>query len=209
MAKSGQLSTVQRMPRPGEGAVVELARRQVTRPDGTSGLELNLDLGLAPVPEKRYVADIVGITYEIGVLQMLFGQRKIARDSALRSLIVVQMTSTAVGQFIKTLGGFEPGMRKWLEDNDIRAELTQIEEEPEQTVTLFANMVGLAFAGREACMDYYHASAFSIHQANQNRKMAVEPVVRVILGSGLLLPLIDKLHELESTFPKERGPSDE
>jgi len=119
------------------------------------------------------------------------------------------MTSTAVGQFMKTLVGFEPGMRKWLVDNAIGGELTEIEEEPEQTVTLFANMIGLAFAGREACMDFYHASAFSMHQANQNRKMAVESVVRVILGSGLLLPLLDRLHELEESLPKERGPSDE
>ena len=70
-------------------------------------------------------------------------------------------------------------------------------------------MIGLAFAGREACLDYYHASPFSLHQVQQNKKMAVEPVVRVILASGLLLPLIDKLHEFEIMFPKEQGSSDE
>lgn len=205
MAKTGTVSAVQRMPRPGEGAVVELARRPVTRPDGSTGLELNIDLALAPVPEKRYVADVASLNYADGVLQMLFGQRKIARSDALRSLIVVQMTSTAAGQFVKTLAGFEPGVRTWLEQNSIRSQLSNIEEEPEQTVTLFANMIGLAFAGREACMDFYHASAFSLHYVQQNRKMAVEPVVRVIVGSGLLLALIDRLHEFEPTFPKERG----
>jgi hypothetical protein len=209
MAKSGQLSVVQRSPRPGEGAIVEVARRQVTNPDGSTGLELGLDLAVAPVPEKRYIADIVSLTFEDGVVQMLFGQRKITRSAALRSLVVIQMTSTATAQFIKTLIGFEPTARKWLEENDIHWKLGTIEEEPEQTVTLFANIIGLAFAGREACMDFYHASAFSLHQVQQNRKMAVEPVVRVILASGLLLSLIDKLHEIEPTLPKERDQSHE
>ncbi len=198
-----------RLPRPGEGTVVELARRQVPRPDGSTGLELNLDLGLAPVPERRYVADVAGVTYEDDVLQMFFGQKKVAKSPALRSLIVVQMTSTATIQFIKTLVGFEPGFRKWLSENGVARQLTSIEEEPEQTVTLFANMIGLAFAGREACLDFYHASPFSLHQVQQNKKMAVEPIVRVILASRLLLPIIDKLHELEPMLPKEQGLSDE
>jgi len=209
VAKAGQLTTIPRLPRPGEGAVVEVARRQVSKPDGSTGLELGIDLSLAPVPERRYVADVAGLTYEDDVLQMFFGQRKITKAGTLRSLIVIQMTSTASRQFIKTLVGFEPGFRKWLNENGIGRQLTSIEEEPEQTVTLFANMIGLAFAGREACLDYYHASPFSLHQVQQNKKMAVEPVVRVILASGLLLPMIDKLHDFETMFPKEQGSSDE
>lgn len=198
-----------RLPRAGEGIVVELARRQVSSPDGSTALELNLDLNLAPVPERRYVADVAELSYEGDVLQMIFGQKKITKSENLRSLIVIQMTSTATTQFIGTLAGFEPGFRKWMSENGIVQHLTSIEEEPEQTVTLFANIIGLAFAGREACLDFYHASPFSLHQVRQNKKMAVEPVVRVILGSGLLLPIIDQLHELEPQFPKEKGISDE
>jgi hypothetical protein len=205
MPKSEVLSQVQRMPRQGEGAVVELARRQVTHPDGAISLELNLDLAMAPVPEKRYVADVASVIYADDVVQLLFGQRKVGRIEALRSLIVVQMTSTAAGQFLKTLATWEPGARQWLDLNGIRAQLSQIQEEPEQTVTLFANIVGLAFAGREACVDFYHASPFSLHYVQQNKKMAVEPVVRVMLTTGLAIALVDRVREISAAFPAERG----
>jgi hypothetical protein len=205
MAKGEGLTQVQRLPRQGEGAVVELSRRQVTHPDGTTSLELNMDLALAPVPEKRYVADVASITYADDVLQILFGQKKIGQSDELRSLIVVQMTSTAARQFLKTLTTWEPGARKWAELNDIHAELTEVEKEPPQTVTLFANIVGLAFAGREACMDFYHASPFALHYVQQNKKMSVEPVVRVMLGTGLALALVDKIRDVSAKFSIERG----
>ena len=57
-----------------------------------------------------------------------------------------------------------------MSENGIVQHLTSIEEEPEQTVTLFANIIGLAFAGREACLDFYHASPFSLHQVRQNKE---------------------------------------
>jgi hypothetical protein len=209
MAKTGQISTIARPPRPGEGTVVELARKQISHPDGSSGVELAIDLSIAPVPERRYVADVAALTYDEGMVQFLFGQKKIGKSGALRSLIVLQMTSLAVGQFAKTLIAVEPGLRKWIEQNGNHGELANIEEEPDQTVTLFANMVGLAFAGPEACVDFYHASAFSIHFAQQNKKMAVDPVVRVILNSGLMIRMIDKLHALEPNFPKGQGLTDE
>ena len=205
MAKSEVLTQVQRLPRQGEGAVVELSRRQVAHPDGTSSLELNMDLALAPVPEKRYVADVASIIYATDVLQLLFGQKRIGRSDTLRSLIVVQMTSTAAGQFLRTLTTWEPGARKWIELNDIHAELSEIENEPEQTVTLFANIVGMAFAGREACIDFYHASPFSLHYVQQNKKMSIESVVRVMLGTGLAIALVDKIREVSAKFPVERG----
>src|SRR5258708_6901353 len=117
MPKSDVATQVQRMPRQGEGAVVELARRQVTQPDGSTALELNLDLSMAPVPEKRYVADIASLIYEDDVVQLLFGQKKVGRHSGLRSLIVVQMTSTAASHFLRCMGLWGPSARRSLDRN--------------------------------------------------------------------------------------------
>jgi hypothetical protein len=188
-----------------------MARRPITRPDGSGGLELSLDLALAPVPDRRYVAEVGSVTYDGGVVQLLFGQKKIGLSGGLRSLIVIQMTTTAVHNFLRTLDSVDPNFRIWLDLNDVHSQLMNIQEEPDQTVTLFANTVGLASAGRESCIDFYHASAFSLHYAQQNKKLAVDPVVRVILGSGLLIAMLDKLRELEPRLPvdAERGHGNE
>lgn len=83
--------------------------------------------------------------------------------------------------------------------------LQEVVEEPPapQTVALAANMLIIAFSGREAVMDFYHASPFVLSQVQNNGKFAVDPVVRVILPSGLLLSLIAKMDEFKAKFPSE------
>jgi hypothetical protein len=63
----------------------------------------------------------------------------------------------------------------------------------------------MAFAGREACIDFYHASPFSLNFVKQNKKMAIEPVVRVMFKTGLAIALVDRVREISVAFPVERG----
>jgi hypothetical protein len=77
-------------------------------------------------------------------------------------------------------------------------ELSQATEpsQQNQAVSLFANLGIAAFAGDEACIDFYHISAFAAGLVQQARKVAVEPVVRIDLRSSLMLAMLHGLDNL-------------
>jgi hypothetical protein len=192
-------------PRHGEGVVIETARRIVPLPDGSSSFELILDFGKAPVPERKYVANVGEVTYEKdGVLYLIFGQRTVGGHAReLRTIIEIAVSSVGALMFLKSL---EP-IREQLKvldrqagsiDGDVAQEVPAT-----QTATLAANLIVIAFSGREAVMDFYHASPYVLSQLKNNGKFAVDPVVRVILPSKLLLAIISKIEGLRKEFPKE------
>jgi hypothetical protein len=190
--------------RPGEGHAVEIVRRVTPRPDGAAALEIGLDLGNAPVPERRYTADIVSVKYSGESLKWMFGQEKIG--GGLRSLVIVCMTPEAISQFLATCTQFTPSLRQYVESQQLsRTKLVSIDREPEQTVEMSANMVAAAHVGREACMDFYHASPRSFRDAMQSEStaIAIEPVVRILLSANLMLSALEEVEAARSSFSKE------
>src|SRR5258708_34119196 len=79
-------------PRDGEGYVVEATRRVIPMPDGTQSVQVQIELSAAPVPDRRYQADIVDVRYIRGMIQLIFGQKTISGKS-LRSIVIVNMSS--------------------------------------------------------------------------------------------------------------------
>jgi|ERR1035437_221130 hypothetical protein len=193
--------------RQGEGIIVETSRKIVPLPNGASSFEISLDLGSAPVPERKYVADVASVKYEDGVLHVLFGQKSIGTaNSHLRTLIVISMSSLGALMFLRSLNLIRPQLDS-LRDKPGYApvSLPPINAEPAapQTVALAANLMVVAFSGRESVIDFYHASAFVMSQVQRGGKFAVDPVVRVFLPTGLLFSVIANIEAFKADFPQD------
>jgi len=193
--------------RQGEGIIIETSRKMVPLPNGASSFEIALDLGNAPVPERKYVADVASVKYEDGVLHVLFGQKSIGSTNAhLRTLIVISMSSLGALMFLRSLNLIRAQLDS-LRDKPGYTPVTlpPIETEPAapQTVALAANLIVVAFSGRESVIDFYHASAFVMSQIQRGGKFAVDPVVRVFLPTGLLFSVIAKMESFRADFPQD------
>ena len=193
--------------RQGEGIIVETSRKMVPLPNGASSFEISLDLGNAPVPERKYVADIASAKYEDGTLALLFGQKSIgAANSHLRTLVVISVSSLGALMFLRSVASIKPQLDS-LRDKPGYApvSLPPIDAEPAapQTVALAANLMVVAFSGRESVIDFYHASAFVMSQIQKGGKFAVDPVVRVFLPTSLLFSVIAKIEGFTPDFPQD------
>src|SRR5581483_7229944 len=178
---------VQKLQRPGEGALVDVFR--------TSGAQSHVmqyaaDLSMLPVPDRRYPADIATIVHDEHMVRLLFGQRKIA-GPGLRSLLVIHMTFDSARQFLGSLDAFDKKQIDALRMLPPGA-LTEIAEEPQQTVALAVNIIVTGYTGAETCLDCYHTSPFSIQKVQSGAKLALDPVVRLTLPTSIFLALWHK-----------------
>ena len=111
MAKQDKIAQITPRIRDGEGVLVATTRRMVPRPDGTTSFEMSVDMGEAPVPERRYVADIASVNYRDGTIYLVFGQRKLV-GSRLRTMVVLTMSSLGVLNFLKACESIAPEVLK-------------------------------------------------------------------------------------------------
>ena len=90
-ANSGQIVPF----REGEGSLVPVQMQLIERPGLPTVTQFGLNLSTAPVPNRKYVADIFDVHVDRGMAYLLFGQRKLDGNK-LRSLIVVHFSERSV-----------------------------------------------------------------------------------------------------------------
>src|SRR5690349_345088 len=102
MAKPKPLQVQRFTSRPGEGARLAITD---TRKEPNGGTSMAVDLGNAPVPERRYVADQAAVVRTAsGGFRLVFAQSKLGEmNPALRSMLDVQMSARGVRQFVDSL----------------------------------------------------------------------------------------------------------
>ena len=180
-----------------------MASRVTPLPDGSTQLAIQLDLSQAAVPERSYTADAAGVVFDGVRVKILFAQRRLD-GTGLRSLIVLPMSTDSVRQLMGTTKTFLPQVGAFMDRNGMKpADLLGVDREPDQTVALPANMATISYAGRDATIDFYHASAGSIHALKKSDGLAIEAVVRVDMPTGVLVSLVAKLTEICQTLPEE------
>lgn len=196
--------SVARMDRPGEGAVLEVVRNESVGVSGVTAISLNVDLTTAPVPDRRYVADVASLIRSGDQNHLVFGQSKIV-GKGLRSLIAINLSAAAVRNFVLTLSSFMETGRKYVADNKLSKSgfVDGIEEEPTQTVAMVSNLIAASFSGREACADFYYASPFAFQKVKAGGNFAADPVVRVSLPTGLLFAICEKLISISAELPAD------
>lgn len=173
--------------------------------DGRSVTQLGVDLSKANVPDRRYAADTCAVAYVHQTVRIIFGQERFDTDG-LRTAIVVKMAPRSVVQFLSMIDSTMPDkfVQGVLQEGMEKQSLISPRMEPSQaTAVLAANLATAAVSGLESCIDFYEASPFAFGVALQQVKdarLAVEPVVRVDLSTGLLFSLLEELRSIRSSF---------
>jgi hypothetical protein len=183
--------------------IVPILKRVLAQPSGATGIQISVDVNEIPVPERRYVAEVVGIDRKGETVRMLFAQTGLNSEK-LRSLVIVSVFPDAVRNLLKSCDGFLPTLSEFLERNGVQpAPLQTFREEPAQTVALVSNMVAITYVGREAELDFFHLAPNALRKVNEQSEVAVDPIVRVDLATSALAPLLKRLVELEPELPPE------
>jgi hypothetical protein len=193
--------------RPGEGVgTVDVSVKTFVSPDGRSVANLGINLGQAPVPDRRYSAEVCAVGYlpARDTVKVLFGQEHLDGKGGLLTAVALNMSPRSIVQFLESLDANVDASLTQL-TNDERVEKQSLvslsSAKPEQLVTLAANLTLVAAAGTDACLDFYQASPFAVRTAMQSNKVALDAVVRIDLHIGLLLAFIAELRSIRAQFP--------
>lgn len=193
--------------RPGEGSVLSLTPRIVTTKSGALVQVLHANMADAPVPDRKYAANVASVVLRRGEAELMFGQERVG-SAALRSLVLVTVSATPIRTFIASLDRLDDGGAR-LSDLAERIgaspeQLVEISEDAPQTILLRANQIVLAIADEEVCLDFYQASAFAVRAAQATHQISVDPIVRIEMRFSLFLGLVKRLRELERQLPPDR-----
>ncbi len=182
---------------------MSIIRHQSINVAGTTGTLFTIDLTSAPVPDRRYAADIATVVRVNDMVRLIFGQTKVGGIEP-RSLVVIHLSALAVRQFLQSMPDVLATMRAYAQQSNLtKVSLVDVEKEPNQTVALAANITAASASGREACMDFYYTSPFVMLQVTKGGGFAVDPVVRVMLSTGLLLAICERLESMKADLPNE------
>lgn len=155
-------------------------------------IEAQLDLGMLPVPERRFSCDAVGLQFEAPIVKLLFAQRQPIGEDLL-SMLAINMVPEAVSTFLASVPTSFASEFVKLSEKLPSARVTDFKANAVQSIVLSSSLVMAGYNGMSACMDFYFSSPFAVQQVATVKKMALESIVRVNLGTGLMLALIDSL----------------
>lgn len=192
----GHMKHARPIVRPGDGAPLPMRVSQAVSVNGRTITSMGVDMSTAPVPDRKYVADIYGIVQAASTTKLLFGQQRIGRQE-LRSLLVVHMSTKSIQQFLENLPDGSGGNARFEDvasEFQLTAELpAKIVDEPSQVVAFKASAIVAAMSGPDACLDFYQVSPSALIAARNADVIAVDPVVRVDVPSAILLGLAKEL----------------
>jgi hypothetical protein len=178
--------------RSGEGTPVSTEVKRIVGVDGKVSTAIGFSVNEAPVPEREYLAHVVGFEPSSGGYRFLFGQERIGGEG-LRSMVIIDLSTEATERFVRSAHG----MPRPADTADGVNAPKKFTEEPAQTVEMAANVVAVATSDGECTMDFLHASPFVFHALNEGRATQVQlnAVVRINVRSGLFFGLV---HALEA-----------
>jgi hypothetical protein len=198
------MGQIRQVVRHGELTVVPVVHRVIPAQGGqTATTELSIDMESAPIPTRRYTANSATARLQSETVQFIFAQRKIV-GTGLRSLVAVSISFEAIAWFRRSYSNMLPSLRKVAKEKSIQRPdpLDLGNEEPGQAVEMTANLIAIAFVGRDACIDLYSASPFSFRALRNNgAELPIEPLLRVDLTSGALLSMVEELEAFAAQLP--------
>lgn len=186
--------------------LVPVTRRALPQPDGSTKITAQVEMGSAPVPDRRYVADVAAVAVAPAgqFVTIMFGQSRIG-SKALRSLVLIRLFPEPVHRFFEGSAEFITRLRNTLSKNKLDEQSVEPTlEEPEQTVSLSANVVATAYAGHEAVLDFYHLSPMVLRRLalQDEPRVPLDPVVRIDISIALLAGVVTALEAAQPGLPK-------
>lgn len=181
-------------PRMGEGQPVKISK--ISHSDGKT-VSFGADFSQAPVPARRYAADICDLVIHRNDLVFVFGQESVF-GGEVDSVLQLRMNPTSAQDFLHTLSNGESA--KYTETVGhlkINPEpLTTIGAKPSKEAKAQVTYACVAISGFDSCIDFYSASPFAMAHLKDHGDLYVEPVARVDLHTALFLSLVSRLNEL-------------
>ena len=177
--------------RPNEGSVLDIKVDTLPTVSGHTITQFGADLSKAPVPDRKFTADVCSVLFGEYTVRLVFGQERID-GKGLRSAIVIQMSRASASNIVRMFDAMkDPSVDEIARLNKIAIEqLSTGLDEPPQALTVSANMSIIAISGHDACIDFYEASPFSLGVAIRSQKLALDPVVRIDLRASLVFGLM-------------------
>jgi hypothetical protein len=188
--------------REGEGAPAHFTTQHIAGVDGTHSVVFQVDIASAPVPDRKYAADGIGILERDGEYKLIFVQRELVGEGYV-SMLVVHMSQDAIDRIADAVSNLMPGITQFLEGAKIAVgDFVDLGHKAAQTVGFAANIVACGYASREATMDFYQTSSFAWeHAMKSQHSLAVSPIVRVSLPTRLMARLFMKIQEWRKEEP--------
>lgn len=192
-----------------EGVGSGLKRSVEMLPNGQTVMSLSLDFTTAPVPDRKYVADVAWVVQATDSIKLLFGQNKVS--SGLRSLLVINISPESAKVFINAIDLVQkPSFREIAELTQLAIpQLIEITEEPEQTIAFKANIISGSVSGHDACIDFYYISPISMRNLATMDKAGIDAVVRVDIQVNLFVAFIEQLKVVSQNYPSIKEYSNE
>lgn len=154
-------------------------------------IAVRLDVDSLPVPPRRYLAEFCFVSRTDDFINLFFCEKKLFNDD-MKTCLTIRFPIDELEDILPNIKSQSEGIN----DSDSYLLLDgSVKNEPEQNVKLTANLAFIAASGPEACIDFYHISAFSKQflKVKQN-ELGVEPIVRVDLTTSTLDKLVNTLY---------------
>ena len=167
---------------------------------------IQVDYRRAPIPDRSYYADYCDVQKARSGFGLFFG-KLITGTSRLRTKIEVDFPEE---MFVKQLWGTSREFHKMVQAAAGAMHfppLTAVED-TEKVQTFRSNNVFMGVWGEEGVMDFYYLSPRDLHGYNQ-ASPALEPVVRVVMPTPLVLEFLEKCGQHIQDRPEVELPTAE
>jgi hypothetical protein len=166
--------------------------------------EIGVDYQRAPIPERFYYADYCDALKARSGFGLFFG-KLITGTSRLRTKIEIDFPEE---MFVKQLWNTSRELHQILQNAVATMDFPSMGEveDTDKVQTFRSNNAFMAIWGEEAVVDFYYLSPRDMSQP-QRGGTGLEPVIRVVMPTPLLLEFLDKCrplveHRLQLEAPK-------
>jgi hypothetical protein len=166
-------------------------------------VEMGVDYEKAAVPDRAYFADYCDIQKARTGFTLIFG--KLAPGTRrLRTKIEISFPEQMFAlQLWKSSRNLHETVRKLVRDCPLEP-LTS-PEDTDMAQTFRSNNVFMGVWGEDALLDFYYISPRDMHIVRTLRRgtIALDPVVRVVMGTSLMFEFLEKCRPLAEAVPQE------
>jgi hypothetical protein len=163
-------------------------------------IEIGIDYSKASVPHLHYEADYCDVVAARAGVALSFGKLRPGAD-VLRTKVEISFSEEFfIRNVWKTTRELHQTTRTMARGREL-APLSGLAD-PDKVQCFRANNVFMAVLPSEAVLDFYYISPGDIQLAQQRKKpdIDLEPVVRVLVSTPLLLEFLDKCKPLAETI---------
>lgn len=155
-------------------------------------VEMGFDYSKADVPDRAYYSDYCDVVKDRFGYTLVFG-KLIPGTSRLRTKIEISFPEDMFG---RQLWGGSREFHKVIQKIADKLKLDSIAkvEDTDKVQTFRANNVFMGAWGEESVMDFYYISPKDMHALTRSSRadVTLEPVVRVAMGTALMLEFLEK-----------------